>query len=250
MRRFLIEPDAVKSGYAVIRDQNQTHHIKNVLRMKAGDEVILFDGQGKEYTAIIMDEVMMQKVYGSPDKEISGFKIIEEMALSIPEVSVTLYQAIPKSSKLEGIIRQCTELGVFRIVPIYTERSIPKDFDEARKLARLRKIAAEAAEQSRRSTVPAVSEPLKLPELISEFVQYDLILFPYENERELSIKAAITGESKNVAVLIGPEGGFSELEAGAITGAGATACSLGSTILRTETAGPAVISMLKYALEL
>jgi 16S rRNA (uracil1498-N3)-methyltransferase len=249
VRKFFVDRGVFESGDGVIHieDAMDVRHIRNVLRMKRGDSVVVCDGTGREYTGVIVD-------------------IGDRVALSVadivqsaePRTEITLYQCVPKQSRMEVVIQKSTELGVVRFVPVLSERSVPRPRDDGRRMERWRRIAREAAKQSGRSVVPSVDSPVTLSDAVGTFGGYDLVLFPYENEDGVTIKDVLRGCLSRmggdgllqVAVVIGPEGGFAAAEAAAIVGAGGEACSLGGTILRTETAGPAAISMVLYELEL
>lgn len=296
MRRFYIDPHSVKDGIAMMDSNEDIHHILNVLRMKPGDDVILFDGAGREYNAAILEaeggfpeanipagNIQDNKTPTEiPRKKVLLFSIKSERESTSKEtISITLYQGFPKHGKLDGIVRQCTELGISAIVPIYSSRSIPKPDEKKNSLKtdRLKKIAAEAARQSRRASVPDIFAPISFGEAVSRFQDFDLSLFLYEDEKNKSIKTVIEAKKMQsdmqsdmqperqedlqgihelnqqqsllkIAIVVGPEGGFTTEEAETAKSAGAIACSLGTTILRTETAGPAAVAMLRYAFEL
>jgi 16S rRNA (uracil1498-N3)-methyltransferase len=217
--------------------------------MKPGDRLSVCDGTGREYIGTIAD-------------------MGEEITLSIDDIvhaselrtKITLYQCVPKSGKMEVVIQKATELGAVRFVPVFSERSVSRPKDPERKTERWQRVAEEASKQSGRGLVPVVDIPLSLREAVGTLGEYDLVLFPYENEDRHTIKDALKSYSASasgvgrgearVALFIGPEGGFTDAEAFAIEDAGATPCSLGGTILRTETAGPAAIAMVLYEMEL
>jgi 16S rRNA (uracil1498-N3)-methyltransferase len=173
-------------------------------------------------------------------------------SLTEPAHRVTLYQSLPKTGKMETIIQKCTELGVAAIAPVVSERCVvrpEKDWENKRQ--RYQRVAYEAAKQSKRGVIPEVL-PLK-PLAACDFSQYDLVLFAYEEEREYMLKQALRTEqartAKNIAVIIGPEGGFEESESAQLCENGAVRVSLGTRILRTETAGMAMLAMVLYELE-
>ena len=171
-----------------------------------------------------------------------------------PILQITLYQGVPKQGKMEEIIQKSTELGVHAVVPVLTERSIVDDKKSVDKKAdRWQKVAAEAVKQCRRGMIPAVENTVCLKDAVDGFAGFDLVLFPYEDEKEKSIKEVLRGlteKPEKAAVVIGPEGGFSAEEADLITAAGGVSVTLGKTILRTETAGPAALAMVLYELEM
>ena len=217
------------------------------------------DGQTWEYRARIE--------YLEPD--MAQLTILDKQKFSAePSVEVTLYQGIPKQGKMETIIQKCVELGIYRIVPVFMERTVVVDkgnFD--RKVSRWQKTSAEAVKQCRRGIIPEVASAMRMPEVLAELSAapgaggttgsqdpYDMILIPYENEEGTTIKDVLRGSAsdkpRRIAVLIGPEGGFSEAEVRAVAEAGGQSVSLGKTTLRTETAGMAALAMIMYELEL
>lgn len=253
MSRFFVSPSDIDGRYIYITDKDDLHHIKKVLRLRKGDEVDISDGETWEYRAVIEETREDEAVLAILDKQ----KFARE-----PEVKITLYQGIPKGSKMEDIIRKSVELGVFRIVPVFMERTVAVDKGNSRKkLERWQKISDEAVKQCRWGIIPKVEKPVDFSRMEDELSQYQLTIFPYENEEDKTIKdflrenaCRIKGESdensKTLAVIIGPEGGFSDEEASRLAARGICGVSLGKTILRTETAGPAAIAMTMYELEL
>ena len=253
MSRFFVNPSDIDGRHIYITDKSDLHHIKKVLRLRKGDEVDISDGESWEYRAVIEETNEFEAVLSILDKQKFGRE---------PEVRITLYQGIPKGSKMEDIIRKSVELGVFRIVPVFMERTVAVDKgNSSKKLERWQKISDEAVKQCRRGIIPKVEAPLSFSEMVDEIGEYQLVVFPYENEEEKTIKPFLreniekikekSDESlKNTAIIIGPEGGFSDKEASMLADCGIYGVSLGKTILRTETAGPAAIAMTMYELEL
>jgi 16S rRNA (uracil1498-N3)-methyltransferase len=236
--RFFISPEQV-SGQSITISGEDVNHIVKVLRMKTGDELLLCDGKGAEYSAKIV--------------QVNKSDITAEVkARSMREIRyplITLGQGLPKSDKMDWIVQKATELGVANIVPLTTERTIVKPKDEEKRVARWQKIAREAAMQSNRPDIPLV-ETIRP---FSDFVQIPnselrtLRLMPWE-EGTVPIKEILPANPgmKNIIVLIGPEGGFSAHEAEAAQGKGFHLASLGPNILRTETAAIAALSMIGY----
>jgi 16S rRNA (uracil1498-N3)-methyltransferase len=225
--------------------------MKNVLRLRPEAEVLLTDGAGLEHYSKLVE-------YGSDNESGSSFAYFEILYTresgTEPETMVTLYQCIPKQSKMEQIIQKSVELGVHRIVPVRSERSVPKPSGSDGKLPRWRKIAEAACKQSGRGAIPEVADYMELKDIPASAADADLILLPYEQERSVSIKSVLRQEASSsantLALIIGPEGGFAEKEITLLKDAGAQICTLGKTILRTETAGPAALAMIFYELEL
>ena len=246
MARLFVEPDQIGEKTIDITDKNDIHHITRVLRLREGNEIDVSDKTEWEYRCSI----------SSVDSDLVVADIIDKQKFAKePELKVTLFQGIPKAGKMEGIVQKCVELGVYEIVPLWTERTVVVDNkgNFSKKIDRWQKIADEAVKQCKRGIIPEISTDIKIKNLINEFVNYELILFPYENEEGTTIKdclSSLTEKPKNVAIIIGPEGGFSDTEAEMLVEAGAKSVSLGKTILRTETAGPAALAMTMYAIEL
>jgi 16S rRNA (uracil1498-N3)-methyltransferase len=222
-------------------------HIKNVLRMHEGESIQLCDSEGMDYECVIEEFQNNLIICGILSKDYS---------ITEPKVKITLFQGMPKGDKFEHIIQKCIELGVAEIIPVMTQRTIVKfdnDKDIEKKTARYNKIALEAGKQSNRGIIPVVSKPVKIKEAIGYSSNFDLKLIPYENEKHNRIKNVINNTSKSdyttIAVFIGPEGGFDEEEIKAAIEAGIVPVTLGKRILRTETAGPAVLAMLLFALD-
>ncbi len=221
--------------------------MKKVLRLSVGDELDISDGAAWEYHVEIEEMTADEAKLLILDKQ----KFARE-----PEIQVTLFQGVPKAGKMEGIIQKCVELGVHAITPVFMERTVVVDKGNfGKKLDRWQKISDEAVKQCKRGIIPEVRESLKFKDMVEELDEYDLILFPYENEENRTIKDCLRGlenpESvKTIAIIIGPEGGFADKEAVLLDEAGAERVSLGKTILRTETAGPAALAMTMYELEL
>lgn len=216
---------------------SDVHYLRDVLRAKVNDPIELLDGTGKIYEA---------KISKIEKGKIVCIIISSRQQESEPSVKVTLAQALPKARKMDFIIEKCTELGIERIIPMLTERTVGK----SAKLDRWRKIAKEAAEQSGRAVIPEVLPPMKLEEVLKLKNQFDLALIPWELEKERTLKQSLQSPIlppfPHILVLIGPEGGFSQKEIELAREAGFIPISLGKRILRTETAGMAVISAVMY----
>ncbi len=254
MARFFVEPENIGGNLIVINDRDDLHHMSRVLRLSEGDEVDVSDTIEWEYHTRIE----------SIEKEEAILRILDKQAFAgEPAVEVTLFQGIPKAGKMEMIIQKCVELGVHEIVPVFMERTVVVDKGNfGKKIERWNKVSAEAVKQCKRGIIPEVLSAVRMEEVFEAFADYDLVLFPYENEKGTTIKEAlltaanpmyeeITGNHlERIAVLIGPEGGFSDDEAESIVAAGGESVSLGRTTLRTETAGMAALAMIMYELEL
>jgi 16S rRNA (uracil1498-N3)-methyltransferase len=216
---------------------SDAHQIRSVLRLNVGEEIELLDGTGKIYSAVI-ENIAKDKIICK-----TGKPRVEE---SDQKVKVTIAQCLPKAKKMDLIIQKCTELGVCKIIPTLSERSIAK----GDKLDRWKKIAKEAAEQCGRSTIPEIAPLIKFNDLLNLGKDYDLALIPWELEEQTSLKKAITeSQISNITsliILIGPEGGFSQTEVDQSVETGFKPITLGKRILRTETAGMSILSMVNY----
>lgn len=189
------------------------------------------------------------RVEGVTKTEVA-LRIAEAMkAAPEPSLRVTLYQALPKLSKMETVIQKCVELGVHAICPLVLARCVAEPGD-VKKLARWRRIAKEAAMQSGRLIVPDVAQPLPLEEAMERMTREALLLVPYEEAKTPGVRETLRGaalrEMRSVGIVIGPEGGMEPHEARALENIGGKILSLGPRILRTETAGMCVLSALMY----
>lgn len=246
MRRFFVSPDAVADEFVTVTASEDVAHISKVLRMKVGDIIDISDSIKWEYKCEITE------IHG----DAVVLKIIDKQAFSRePGIKVTLFQGVPKKGKMETIVQKTTELGICGIVPVFMTRCIVADTGKYfKKVIRYNTIAQQAAKQCRRGIVPTVEDAVDFDEMIRRLSDFDKVIFPYENEENITIKQvlrSLEGSSlKDIALIIGPEGGFTEKEAERLIEAGAVSASLGRTILRTETAGIAALSMVMYELEL
>jgi len=222
----------------------EAHHIANVLRLKEGTTVGLFDGFGYKAIGTILDVTNDRILVKLTDDKVKNTE---------PPVEVTLYQALPKKDKFELVIQKATELGVARIVPIITKRTIVNIDSEksGKKLERWNKIAQEACKQSGRAYVPQISEPVNFKTVLCE-LKAELSLMPYEAETEKSLKQALKSfkisKPKSIGIFIGPEGGWDEEEVTMAVKKDIISVTLGPRILRTETASLAVLALILYEL--
>ncbi len=240
MTRFFIPADQFGATSVAITGED-AHHLVKVVRQTIGDEVIVLNGKGQEYRAEI-SEIRGDAVLAM---------LIEPLRRSVePQLQITLIQGMPKGEKFEWILQKNTEIGVTKFMPTITERSAIKLDASARvkKGERWRKIIKEAAEQSGRQLIPELEPVQDLPKLLRQ-LPAGLLLIPWEGETERSIKEVLRAQTvapSHVTVMIGPEGGFSLNEINQAQAAGAIPVTLGPRILRTETAGLAVSSILLY----
>lgn len=239
MPRFFVESVSPPNIYISGSDVN---HILNVLRLEVGDEIEVFDSQAKVYKAEIQETKKDQVVA----------RIIKEIKENTElKVDITLAQCLPKGKKMDLIIQKATELGVNHILPVISERSIPKiEEKEDRKLEHWGMIAKEAAEQSGRSRIPEISHLLHFTELLKEAKIYKLALIPWEGEKKNRITGSLAnGLTGKLLIIIGPEGGFSSEEVKQAKKAGIKPVSLGKRILRSETAAIFSLAVAVSALE-
>lgn len=234
MPRFFT--DKTESGTAYITGDD-AKHIARSLRMKPGNELTVCDMNGSDFLCRIL----------SVDKELVTLEIIEKTeSISEPKTKLTIYQALPKGDKMELIIQKCVELGASKIVPIITERTVsrPDPASLIKKRDRMQRIALEAAKQSGRGMIPKIGEILSLSAAAEQFLSHDLSILFYENGGDPL--QDILRDERDIAVMIGSEGGFSSEEVDTLKNAGAKIATLGKRILRCETAPIAVTSIIMY----
>lgn len=243
MPRFFIDDENISEKEIKIIGED-VKHIKNVLRLSIGSILTLCDQKGNDY------ETKIKNI----DKDCIHTEAIDKKkSLGEPAIEVVLFQSIPKSDKMDFIVQKSVELGVSKIIPVITERTIVKFTDSAsiqKKVQRWQKISAEASKQSERGKVPVVSVPLKFEDAVKCVKDYDLFVIPYEKERQCGIRKVIDNKCgiKRIGIMIGPEGGYSEEEILKAITLGAEVVTLGPRILRTETAGMFVVSIIMYQL--
>lgn len=244
MQRFFVTPDQV--GEDKIRIQgSDVNHMKNVLRMRPGEEVMVSDGNNRQYRCRVEDY---------PDGE--AVLAILEAGLVDTELPsrIYLFQGLPKQEKMELIVQKAVELGVCQVIPVQTRRCVVKlDAKKAaKKVQRWQQIAESAAKQAGRGYIPAVSEVMTFQEALAFSETLDIRLIPYELADGMEgTRKILDGirPGQSVGIFIGPEGGFEKEEVSRAVEAGAMPITLGKRILRTETAGIAVLSILMYRLE-
>ena len=239
MHRFFADESGIQNGTAVLSAEDSRHALR-VLRLEVGDEVEL-----------VCEPVRYQAGIASVQDGIVTVAIRGELRPTEARTQVTLYQGLPKADKRELIAQKTTELGVYAIRPVAMERCVVKleGKDAQKKIERWQKIAREAVKQCARTAVPEVLEVKKLAQLKDEFAKLDVLIVPWEEARDGSIRAALAPyagrQDLRVGILIGPEGGISEKEAQWLAeNANAKLVTLGPRILRTETAGLASLTMV------
>ena len=239
-RRFTIAPER-RRGDQVTFDRHESHHLARVLRLRAGDTVVAVDGSGRELT-VRLDTVA---------PEVAGTIVSVGARNTESPFAITLVQAVPKGGKLETVIRAATELGVACVAPVLTTRSVVR-LDAARAASRLerwQRVAREAAKQCGRSRLPAIEPPRPLAEWIAGPADdRTLRLCLWEEERAPLADAltALAPTPTSAIVIVGPEGGLTPDEVETARRAGWRIAGFGPRLLRTETAGPAVIAALQF----
>lgn len=244
MQQFFAEPSRIREGQAVLEGAD-VNHMKNVLRMRQGEEVKISDGAGKVYRCRV----------GAYEDGRAVLDILEELETDTELPSeIWLFQGLPKGDKMDWIVQKAVELGVYRIVPFRASRSVVK-LDEkkaGKKCGRWQTVAKGAAEQSGRGVIPEVGQVQDFREALRTAGSLDRILIPYELERGMAETVKVIEDiapGQSVGIFIGPEGGFEKEEIELAVQHGAVPVSLGKRILRTETAGLTALSILMYHLE-
>lgn len=244
MQQFFAEPSRIREGQAVLEGAD-VNHMKNVLRMRQGEEVKISDGEGKVYRCRV----------GAYEDGRAVLDILEELETDTELPSeIWLFQGLPKGDKMDWIVQKAVELGVYRIVPFRASRSVVK-LDEkkaGKKCGRWQTVAKGAAEQSGRGVIPEVGQVQDFREALRTAGSLDRILIPYELERGMAETVKVIEDiapGQSVGIFIGPEGGFEKEEIELAVQHGAVPVSLGKRILRTETAGLTALSILMYHLE-
>ncbi|GAA0789027.1 16S rRNA (uracil(1498)-N(3))-methyltransferase [Hathewaya limosa] len=243
MHKFFVPVENFNDKEVII-DGDDVKHIYKVLRLVEGDEVIINNLQGQEYLC---------KLIEISKKEVRAEIIETKEGSAESPIEITLFQGLPKSSKMDLIVQKNTELGVTHITPIITQRVVVKaDLKEYKKLDRWNRIALEACKQCKRTIIPSINEPKEFENLLNELDNFDLVLVPYENAENHGLKYVLTQVNKEnikkVAIIIGPEGGFEEEEIENLKDKGCYIITLGPRILRTETAGFTAVSLVSYEL--
>jgi 16S rRNA (uracil1498-N3)-methyltransferase len=239
IRRFKISKENLRDQEAVLEDPAELRHLSRVLRLKTGDSVILFDGEGKEYRAVI----------GRVTEHRASFALVQDSSPEISESSLRIVLGIGllKSAKLDWLIQKTTELGVSEILPFHSLRVVPRPEEPAvqNRLDRWEKIALEAAKQCGRARIPRIQAPRTFAAALSAHPDSPRI-FLWEKERARALDDIVNSPLSAVYALVGPEGGFSVEEAMQAGEAGFVPIRLGPRILRAETAGLAIVALLQF----
>ena len=247
MLHLFADPSDVQDELLTITGP-EVNHIRNVMRLKPGEEIsVSIGGDGKEYRYGIESY--------TEDSVLCRLRFVKDKEVELP-VKVLLFQGLPKADKMDLIVQKAVELGAAEIIPVSMERCVVKlDAGKAaKKTARWQTIAESAASQSRRSMIPRVLAPMSMREAVEYAkAQTEVRVIPYElQEDDGSVKQYLESlkEGQSVSIFIGPEGGFAPGEVELAKEAGIRPISLGRRILRTETAGLAILSWLIYILEI
>lgn len=246
MYQFFVEPCQINiNDKSVIILGDDVNHIKNVLRMKVGEEISVSNGlDGREYRCGIaaLEE----------ERIVCELRFVKEDQVELP-AEVYLFQGLPKGDKMELIVQKTVELGVCKIIPVEMKRCVTKleDKKALSRVARWQGIAEAAAKQSRRGIIPEVLGVMSFPDAVKLASEMEVKLIPYEMAEDMGHTREIIGSLKpgqRIAVFIGPEGGFEETEIELAKSSGVEPVTLGRRILRTETAGFTVLAWIGYVL--
>lgn len=244
MYQFFVKPEQIDVEHKrVWITGSDVNHIVNVLRIKQGEEFAVSNGvDGKEYRCSMISYTR--------DQVLCELRFIKEDEIELP-VRVHLFQGLPKADKMELIIQKAVELGVYEIIPVTMERCVVKldAKKEAGKLSRWNAISEAAAKQSKRKVIPEVVPVMSYKEALKKAAAMDVRLVPYELAEGMRKTRELIGAiepGQDIAVMIGPEGGFAEKEIEAAMDCGMTPITLGKRILRTETAGVTVMAWIMY----
>ncbi len=245
MDRFFVSPGQIEGDTLTLKGQAY-NHLKNVLRYRPGDEVLISDGEGLDYDCVVQD-------LAPGGEAVLSIRQVQKGDTELP-VRLVLFQALPKADKMDLIIQKAVELGAAAILPVATSRCVVR-LDEKKaekKIERWQAIAEGAAGQCGRSVIPRVGPLLSFEEALKALEEMDLGLMPYERaggmEATRELLATIR-PGQRVGILIGPEGGFEEAEVKRARDRGIRVITLGRRILRTETAGLALLAHLMLILD-
>lgn len=230
MHRFYADEQGVVNGVARL-DSEDARHALRVLRLMAGAKITLL-ADGAAYAAELTDLT----------QDAAFARVLHPLASPESPLQVTLYQGVPKGDKMDYIVQKCTEAGVYRIVPVNMPRCVAKmEAGEDKKLVRWRRIAREAGKQAFRALTPVISPCVDASALPALLRAHQLALVPWEEARALSLSACLSPDTRDLALVIGPEGGMGEDEIARYLSAGAKSVTLGPRVFRTETAGLAAM---------
>lgn len=241
MFNFFVNASQIKEEKIYISGDDY-NHIVNVLRMKQDDKIYVNNKDNSDSYLCNILKIENSEVI---------CEIISKNETNELPVKVYLFQGLPKFEKMETIIQKCVELGVSEITPVDMRFCVAK-LNNQKKIERWRTISEVAAKQSKRNIIPKINELISVKKLSDIISNFDLTIVAYENEEKITLKN-ILNQNKNIntiAIVVGPEGGLHEDEVKCLQDSGAKVASLGKRILRTETAGPSIMSMITYEFEL
>lgn len=243
MHKFFVSKENINEQDILITGDDVKHILK-VLRLKVNDKINISDGHGVEYICSI----------NLIDKKEVTCSIIEKFNNETESpLNITLFQGLPKSQKMDLIVQKGVEIGINEIKTVITDRVVVKteSKDISNKIERWNKISVEAAKQSGRGNIVKVSSPISFKEAIENLDEFDLVVMPYENQEGIGFRKVLTEKAsaaKNIAIFIGPEGGFEKDEVESAISKGVEVVTLGPRILRTETAGFVASTIILYEL--
>lgn len=244
MQRFFVTPSQVK-GNRIYIEGSDVNHMKNVLRMRQGEELMVSDGNNLQYLCRVEEYTQGQAVLTVERKEAVDTELPSR---------IYLFQGLPKQEKMELIVQKAVELGACGIIPVETRRAVVRldAKKKEKKVQRWQQIAESAAKQAGRGYIPRVEPVMSYEEALERAKELEVRLIPYELAEGMEgTRRILSGirPGESVGILIGPEGGFEKSEVELASKAGFLPITLGKRILRTETAGLAVLSVLMYHLE-
>lgn len=238
-RRFFVNPENITKDNVNILEKDNIHHILRVLRLKESDTIIILDGSENEYEVIIT----------SITEEVIKGRIVKKITHPPKKIELTLIQALPKTTKMDLVISKCTELGVTKIIPVKTQRSVINLKDESTKFARWKRIAKSSSSQCQRVEIPIINPITNLSASLELIKEIDLGLILYEKaKRRLKEVFFNKNQLKKIAIFIGPEGGWTPQEITEVEAKGIIPISIGQNILRCETAPIVAGSIILYEL--
>ncbi len=242
MHRFFVPPHCIDGDRATL-PQDAAHQIARVLRLQNGDTIAVMDDSGAEYT-VRLDILTPHQAAGAITHRAHG--------KGEPAVRITLYQGMLKADRFEYVLQKGTELGISRFVPVICERTVARGAPSATRIRRWQRIICEAAEQAGRTRLPILADPVPFAAVCERIVQPALLA--WESERTTGIRTALqhiapqAAAAARIGIVIGPEGGITDAEASRAASAGIPSVSLGSRILRAETAGIIAAAAVLYEL--
>lgn len=245
MPKFFVKQNQINENIITLVGED-VKHIANVLRKQTGDVINICNITTSENFLCQLEKI------GKEEIECKIIKMIDSEAE--PKTKITIFQGLPKAEKMELIIQKCTELGAKTFVPVTMERCVVKFDDKtaSKKIERWQKIAETAAKQCGRDIIPKVENLINLQKLLYLIKNYDIVLLAYENENDCTLKEVLQTvtniQNLKIGVIIGPEGGIDSKEVQQLEAAGVKTITLGKRILRTETTGIAITSIILYEL--